>query len=51
MTIRTNVIPPGAINAALLAISILANSRPELRAKLRTFRDEQTQKVRQEPLP
>jgi 5-(carboxyamino)imidazole ribonucleotide mutase len=42
---------PGAINAALLAVSILANSRPELRAKLRAFRDEQTQKVRQEPLP
>jgi 5-(carboxyamino)imidazole ribonucleotide mutase len=42
---------PGAINAALLAMSILANSRPDLRAKLRAFREEQTQKVRQEPLP
>jgi 5-(carboxyamino)imidazole ribonucleotide mutase len=42
---------PGATNAALLAISILANSRPELRAKLRAFRDEQTQKVRQDSLP
>jgi 5-(carboxyamino)imidazole ribonucleotide mutase len=40
----------GAINAALLAVSILSNSRPALRAKLRAFRDEQTQKVRQEPL-
>jgi 5-(carboxyamino)imidazole ribonucleotide mutase len=35
----------GAINAALLAISILATSRPELREKLRQFRDEQTQAV------
>ena len=34
--------PAGAKNAALLAISILANSRPELREKLRTFRKEQT---------
>ena len=42
---------PGAKNAALLAVSILANSRPELRAKLRAFRDEQTQKVRQDTLP
>jgi 5-(carboxyamino)imidazole ribonucleotide mutase len=42
---------PGATNAALLAISILANSRPELRAKLRAFRDDQTQKVRQDSLP
>ena len=41
----------GAINAALLAVSILANSRPELRARLRAFRDEQTEKVRQESLP
>ena len=32
----------GAKNAALLAISILANSRPELREKLRTFRKDQT---------
>ena len=42
---------PGATNAGLLAVSILANSRPELRAMLRTFRDEQAQKVRQEHLP
>jgi 5-(carboxyamino)imidazole ribonucleotide mutase len=41
----------GATNAGLLAVSILANSRPELRAMLRTFRDEQAQKVRQERLP
>jgi 5-(carboxyamino)imidazole ribonucleotide mutase len=35
----------GAKNAALLAISILANSRPELREKLRAFRDEQSKAV------
>lgn len=35
----------GAKNAALLAISILANSRPELRKKLREFRDNQTETV------
>jgi 5-(carboxyamino)imidazole ribonucleotide mutase len=42
---------PGATNAGLLAISILSNSRPELRTRLRAFREQQTQKVRQEPLP
>lgn len=31
----------GAKNAALLAVSILANSRPELREKLHAFRQEQ----------
>ena len=36
----------GATNAALLAIAILGNARPELREKLRTFRDEQASKVR-----
>jgi 5-(carboxyamino)imidazole ribonucleotide mutase len=41
----------GATNAALLAVSILSNSRPDLRAKLHAFRAEQTQKVRQEQLP
>ena len=40
----------GAVNAALLAIAILANSRPELREKLRLFREEQTQRVRQDTL-
>ncbi len=40
----------GAINAALLAIAVLANSRPELREKLRKFRNEQTEKVRGEVL-
>ena len=42
---------PGATNAGLLAISILSNSRPDLRVRLRTFRAEQTEKVRQEQLP
>ena len=41
----------GAINAALLAIAILSNTRPELRAKLREFRDQQTAKVREDKLP
>src|SRR5579884_507690 len=41
----------GATNAALLAISILANSRPELREKLRQFRKQQTDTVLAEPLP
>src|SRR5689334_18325081 len=40
----------GATNAALLAVSILANSRPELREKLRVFREEQTRKVREDSL-
>jgi 5-(carboxyamino)imidazole ribonucleotide mutase len=41
----------GASNAGLLAVSILSNSRPDLRAKLHAFRHEQTEKVRQERLP
>ena len=40
----------GAINAALLAMAILANSRPELREKLRKFREEQTAKVMNDTL-
>ena len=36
----------GATNAALFAISILANSRPELKEKLRDFRAEQEKKIR-----
>jgi 5-(carboxyamino)imidazole ribonucleotide mutase len=42
---------PGATNAALLAIAILANKRPELREKLRAFRSEQAQRVLGEKLP
>jgi 5-(carboxyamino)imidazole ribonucleotide mutase len=41
----------GATNAALLAIAILANTRPELREKLRQFREEQAAKVKRETLP
>jgi 5-(carboxyamino)imidazole ribonucleotide mutase len=41
----------GARNAALLAIAILANSRPELRDKLKRFRAEQADKVARETLP
>ncbi len=41
----------GAVNAALFAVSILAGSRPELRKKLREFRDEQQQKILKETLP
>ena len=40
----------GAINAALLAIAILANNRPELRKRLHAFRQEQDRKVRQTTL-
>ena len=41
----------GARNAALLAVAILANGRPELREKLRRFRAEQSAKVLRETLP
>ena len=40
----------GATNAALLAIAILANSRPELKKKLREFRAEQEKKIRETKL-
>jgi 5-(carboxyamino)imidazole ribonucleotide mutase len=43
--------PAGARNAALLAIAILANRRPELRERLRQFRAEQSAKVLRETLP
>ena len=42
---------PGAVNAALLAVAILANQRPELREALRRFRAEQTRAIEQETLP
>ena len=41
----------GATNAALLAIEILALSRPGLRDGLRRFRDDQTAQVRGQSLP
>lgn len=42
--------PAGARNAALLAVAILGGSRPELRDKLRQFRDRQRQKILKETL-
>jgi 5-(carboxyamino)imidazole ribonucleotide mutase len=40
----------GAINAALLAVAILANARPEWREKLRQFRTKQTENVLKQKL-
>jgi 5-(carboxyamino)imidazole ribonucleotide mutase len=42
---------PGAINAALFAIAILATTHPELATKLREFRRRQEEKVRSTTLP
>ncbi len=41
----------GATNAALLAVAILANTRPRLRDKLRSFREEQAGKAANSELP
>ncbi len=41
----------GATNAALLAVAILATTRPALREQLREFRREQTERVREATLP
>jgi 5-(carboxyamino)imidazole ribonucleotide mutase len=41
----------GAANAALLAVRILAITRPALKEKLRQFVEEQTRRVRHETLP
>ena len=43
--------PAGAKNAALLAVAILANQRPDLREKLRQHRAAQTDKVMKDTLP
>src|SRR5437870_2326395 len=40
----------GAMNAGLLAVAILATSRPDLRAKLQTYRDGMAAEVRQTEL-
>jgi 5-(carboxyamino)imidazole ribonucleotide mutase len=40
----------GAANAGLLAVSILATARPELRAKLQKYRDDLAADVRQQKL-
>ena len=37
----------GAVNAALFAVAILANSRPDLRKKLHEFREVQEKKIRE----
>ena len=42
---------PGATNAALLAVAILANQRPDLRKRLHAFREEQARKIMKETLP
>ena len=39
---------PGARNAGLLAVGILATAQPELAARLRAFREEQTRSVRED---
>lgn len=36
---------PGALNAALLAAAIVSNQRPELRARLRAWRQQRTDEV------
>jgi 5-(carboxyamino)imidazole ribonucleotide mutase len=41
---------PGATNAALLAVAILAISDPSLREKLKAYRAEQTEKILKETL-
>lgn len=41
----------GAVNAALLAIAILATSDPDLTAKLKKFRAGQTEKILAKTLP
>ena len=40
----------GATNAGLLAVAILAGTRPDLREKLRRFREEQSERVMGESL-
>jgi 5-(carboxyamino)imidazole ribonucleotide mutase len=42
---------PGAINAALFAIAILGETRPELREKLLKYRADQAKKILAEKLP
>jgi 5-(carboxyamino)imidazole ribonucleotide mutase len=42
--------PSGAANAGLLAVAILATSRPDLRAKLEAYRDKLADAIRQTTL-
>ena len=41
----------GAVNAALLAVAILAGKRPDLRAALQRYREAQARKVLEQPDP
>ena len=41
----------GAANAGLLAVAILATSRPELRVKLQAYRDEMADEAQRDSLP
>lgn len=41
----------GALNAALLAAAIVANSRPEIRDRLRAYRENRTRAVLDDPDP
>src|SRR5262245_34780784 len=41
----------GATNAALLAVAILAASRPDLRAKLKAYREELASQVQRDTVP
>src|ERR1700732_1185758 len=43
--------PSGAANAGLLAVAILASSRPDLREKLQAYRGELAEQVRDASLP
>ena len=43
--------PAGAANAGLLAVAILGTSRPELRSKLKAYREELAAQVRSTSIP
>jgi 5-(carboxyamino)imidazole ribonucleotide mutase len=43
--------PTGALNAGLLAVEILATSRPDLRGQLRAYREELADHVQRDSVP
>jgi len=43
--------PTGALNAGLLAVEILATSRPDLRGQLRAYREEMADQVQRDSVP
>jgi 5-(carboxyamino)imidazole ribonucleotide mutase len=43
--------PSGAANAGLLAVAILGTSRPELRSKLKAYREDLAAQVRSQSIP